>query len=105
MEGDGVEVQVEGTTAGQTEPAHGVEPAWTLVIGPAWQASESFVLEDLGDGDRTKAVALVSQIAAVIVDREVLFAEVDDEIAEGIGFGWEPLGSSLDLTVGVESRL
>ena len=27
MEGDRVEIQVEGTTAGQTEPAHGVEPA------------------------------------------------------------------------------
>ena len=27
MEGDCVEVQVEGMTAGQTEPAHGVEPA------------------------------------------------------------------------------
>ena len=41
---------------------------WTLVIGPAWHASESFVLEDLGDGDRTQAVALVGQIAADIVD-------------------------------------
>ena len=27
MEGDRVEVQVEGMTTGQTEPAHGVEPA------------------------------------------------------------------------------
>jgi len=60
---------------------------WTLVISPAWQASESFVLEDLGNGDRTEAVALVGQITADIVDREVLFAEDDDEIAEGIGFG------------------
>jgi hypothetical protein len=60
---------------------------WTLVIGPAWQASESFILEDLGDGDRTEAVALVGQITADIVDREVLFAEGDDKIAQGIGFG------------------
>ena len=59
---------------------------WSFVIGPVRQASESFVLEDLGDGDRAEAVTLVGQIAADIVDREVLFAEGDDQIAEGIGF-------------------
>ena len=32
-------------------------------------------------------MTLVSQITADIVDREVLFAEGDDEVAEGIGFG------------------
>ena len=32
---------------------------WTLVISPVWQANESFILEDLGDGHRTEAVALV----------------------------------------------
>ena len=60
---------------------------WAFVVGPARQASESFVLEDLGDGDRTQAVALVGQIPADIVDRQVLFAEGNDEIAQGIGFG------------------
>ena len=30
----------------------------TFVIGPAWQASESFVLEDLRDGDRAETSAL-----------------------------------------------
>ena len=34
---------------------------WTFVIDLAWQASESFILEDLSDGDRTEAVALVGQ--------------------------------------------
>ena len=60
---------------------------WTFVVGPAWQASESFVLEDLCDGDRTEGVSLVGQIAADVVDREVLFAQGDDAIAEGIGLG------------------
>ena len=54
-------------------------------IGPAWQAGESFILENLGDGDRTEAVALVGRIKADIVDREVLFVEGDDKIAQAIG--------------------
>ena len=31
---------------------------WTFVVVPAWQASESFVLEDLRDGDGTERIAL-----------------------------------------------
>jgi hypothetical protein len=77
---------------------------WTLVIGPAWQASESFILDDLGDGDRTEAVALVGQITANIVDREVLFAEGDDELVQGIGLrrGLGSLGRcEKEWTVGI----
>ena len=56
----------------------GREPGWAFVISPAWQASESFILEDLGDGDRTEGVALVGQITADVVDGEVLLAQGDD---------------------------
>ena len=45
---------------------------WAFIVGPAWQASESFVLEDLCDGDRAERVALVGQVAADVVDGEVL---------------------------------
>ena len=58
-----------------------------LVVGPARQSSESFLLEDLCDGDRAERVSLVGQVAADVVDGEVLFAQGDDTVAEGIGFG------------------
>ncbi len=68
-----------------------------FVIGPAWQASQAFLLEDMRDGDRTKRVTLMVQVAADVVDREILLAECDDPIAERIGlgcgvwsFGWGP---------------
>ena len=69
---------------------------WAFVVGPARQASESFVLEDLGDGDRAEGVSLVGQIAADVVDGEVLLAQGDDAVAEGIGLGCGlgPLGRS-----------
>ena len=54
---------------------------------PVRQASESFVLEDPGDGDLAERVSLVGQIAADVVDGEVLFTEGDDAVAEGIGLG------------------
>src|SRR5208337_4585751 len=62
----------------------------TLVIGPTWQASEAFLLDDMRDGDRAERVALMGQVAADVVDREVLLAKGDDPIAEGIGFGRGP---------------
>ena len=42
---------------------------WALVVSPARQAGEAFVLEDLGDGDRAEGVSFVGQIAADVVDR------------------------------------
>ena len=51
---------------------------------------------------------MVGQITADIVDREVLFAEGDDEIAQGIGFGCG-LGSlgrcEKEWTVGILTEL
>ena len=66
---------------------------WTLIIGLAWQASETFILEDLGNGDRTEAAALVGQIMADIVDREVLFADVITRLRResDLGADWGPL--------------
>jgi hypothetical protein len=62
--------------------------------GPARQASESFVLEDLGDGDRAEGMSLVNQIAADIVDGKVLLSQGDDAVTEGIALGcaMRPLG-------------
>jgi hypothetical protein len=59
----------------------------SLVIGPARQASEPFILEDPGDGDRAERMPLVSQVAADVIDREVLFPQGDDDFSEGIGLG------------------
>ena len=60
---------------------------WAFVVGPARQPSESFVLEDLCDGDRAERMSLVGQIAADVIDGEVLFAQGDDAVAEGVGLG------------------
>ena len=67
---------------------------WAFVVGPARQASESFVLEDLGDGDRAEGMSLVGQIAADVVDGKVLLSQGDDAVTEGIalGCGMRPLG-------------
>ena len=58
------------------------------------KSGEPFGLEDLGDGDRAERAPLVVQRAADVVDREVLLAQLDDPIAEGIGLGggMRPLG-------------
>jgi len=67
---------------------------WALVVGPARQPRESFFLEDLCDGDRAERASLVGQVATDVVDGEVLFAQGDDTVAEGIGLGcgMRPLG-------------
>ncbi len=65
----------------------GPRAGWAFVVGPARQACESFVLEDPGDGDLAERASLVGQIAADVVDGEVLFTEGDDAVAEGIGLG------------------
>ena len=57
---------------------------WAFVVGPARQASESFGLEDLGDGYRAERLPLVGQVTADVIDGEVLFSQGDDEFAEGI---------------------
>lgn len=59
----------------------------SLVVGPARQTSEAFLPEDLGDGDRAERMSLVGQVAADVVDGEVLFPQGDDGFAEGIGLG------------------
>ena len=60
---------------------------WAFVVGPARQPRESFFLEDLADGNRAEGMSFVGQVAADVVDGEVLLAKGDDAIAEGIGFG------------------
>ena len=60
---------------------------WALIVSPARQPRESFVLENLCNGDRTEGVSFVGQIAADVVDREILFAQGDDAVAYGIGLG------------------
>ncbi len=67
---------------------------WALVVGPARQPRESFFLEDLCDGDRAERASLVGQVATDVVDGEVLFAQGDDTVGEGIGLGcgMRPLG-------------
>src|SRR5262249_16487343 len=60
---------------------------WAFLVGPARQARESFILEDPGDGDGAERMPLVSQVAADVIDGEVLLSQGDDEFAEGIGLG------------------
>ena len=64
-----------------------VRAGWAFLVGPARQPCEPFLLEDVSDGDRTEGVSLVGQGAANVIDREVLLAEGDDAVAEGIGLG------------------
>ena len=59
----------------------------SFVVGPARQASEALLLEDLGDGDRAERMPLVGQGAADVIDGEVLLPQGDDGVAEGIGLG------------------
>ena len=69
-------------------------PGRSLVVGPARQASEALLPEDPGDGDRAERISLVGQVAADVVDGEVLLPQGDDGVAEGIGLGrgLRPLG-------------
>ena len=60
---------------------------WALVVGPARQPRESFFLEDLSDCDWAERTSLVGQVAADVVYGEVLFAQDDDTVAEGVGLG------------------
>ena len=72
------------------------------------EAGEPFGLEDVGDGDRAERAPLVVQRAADVVDREVLLAQLDDPIAEGIGLGggMRPLGrGDEEGTFGIPAEL
>ena len=60
---------------------------WALIVSSARQPREPFVLENLCNGDRTEGMSFVGQIAADVVDREILFAQGDDAVAYGIGLG------------------
>ena len=60
---------------------------WAFVVGPARQASEPLVSEDLGDGDRAKRMPLMGQVAADVIDGEVLLPQGDDQFSERIGLG------------------
>ena len=62
-------------------------PGWALVVGAAWQSREPFVLENLCHGDRAEGIPLMGQVAADVVNGEVLFAQVNDTLPEGIGLG------------------
>ena len=79
-----------------------------LVVGALGEAGEPFGLEDVGDGDRAERAPLVVQRAADVVDREVLLAQLDDPIAEGIGLGggMRPLGrGDEEGTFGIPAEL
>ena len=65
---------------------------WALIVSPAWQPRESFILKNLCNGNQTEGVSFVGQIAADVVDREILLAQGDDAVAYGVGLGSE-LGS------------
>jgi hypothetical protein len=58
-----------------------------FVVTAAGQSGEPLILEDLGDGARAEGMSFVVQDAADVVDREVLLAEGDDPVAEGVGLG------------------
>ena len=67
----------------------------SLVVGPTGEAGEAFGLEDLIDGDRADGVAVGVEGAADVGDGEVLLAQGNDTVAEGLllGGGVRPPGS------------
>ena len=75
-----------------------------LIVSPARQPREPFVLENLCNGDRTERVSFVGQIAADVIDREILFAQGDDAVAYGVGLG-SGLGSFSRLEEEVASGI
>ena len=68
---------------------------WSFVVAAAWQPSEAFGLEDLADGDGADGPAVGVEDAADVVDGEVLLAQGDDAIFEGLllGRGMRSFGS------------
>ena len=77
-----------------TSAVVGREPGGRSSSARRGKQDESFVLESLGDGDRAEGMSLVGQIAADVVDGEVLLSQGDDAVTEGIalGCGMRPLG-------------
>jgi hypothetical protein len=74
---------------GRSRPRAGL----AFVVGSARQASEPLVSEDLGDGDRAERMPLMGQVAADVIDGEVLLPQGDDDVSEGsdLGEDWGPL--------------
>lgn len=60
---------------------------WSFFVAASREASEPFVLEDLGDRNRAERDVVLGEGPADVVDREVLLAERNDEFADGIGRG------------------
>jgi hypothetical protein len=80
----------------------------SLLIGALREASKPFVLEDLGDDNGAEGDALFVEGAADIVDREVLLAEVDDVVADGIRLGsgvWPLGGGKEEGTLGIPAEV
>lgn len=79
-----------------------------FIVGPTWQASEAFLPENLPDGNGAQRAALMGQVAADVVDREILLAQRDDPIAQGIGFGrglWSFGRAEEEVTAGILAKL
>jgi hypothetical protein len=60
----------------------GLGPGRSLLVEPSRQTRETFVAQDLIDGDRTDGNALMVQGSANVVDGEVLLAQDDDALAQ-----------------------
>ena len=86
---EGPQAQVElpnVSDSGRGRPRAG----WALIVGPARQPRKSFFLEDLSDCDWAERTSLVGQVATDVVYGQVLFAQGDDTVAEGVGLGGGP---------------
>ena len=57
---------------------------------PGAEPRKSLFLEDLSDSDWAERTSLVSQVATDVVYGQVLFAQGDDTVAEGVGLGGGP---------------
>jgi hypothetical protein len=58
-----------------------------LLIETAWQAGEALLMEDLPDGGRTERGILLFQRGLNIIDRQILLAHGEDQIARSSLFG------------------
>ena len=59
----------------------------TLVVGSPGQPGEALLLENAGDADGAEFVVLLVEQVLNIVDGEILFAGLNDPVAQRIGFG------------------
>jgi hypothetical protein len=56
---------------------------WSVLVQAPWQGSESFFMEDLADSSGTEADAAILEDFADLVDRVVLFSQLDDSVPCG----------------------